>query len=67
MAVYANQWRFRLTRGLVYNGDFYYNKGSLDGNKMIRQFIDVIASYEFIEVKIYGILSDGVGGYAKFV
>ena len=35
LPVYVNQWRFRSTRGLVYNNDFYFNTGSFDCNKMI--------------------------------
>ena len=50
--VYANQWRFRSTLNLVHNADFFFNSGSLDGNELIRQMIQVIVSYEFIGVKI---------------
>ena len=50
----------------MHNGDFYFNTGSLDGNEMIRQFIDVVTSYETIGVNIFGIVSDGGGGNAKF-
>ena len=32
LSVYANQWRFRSTKCLVHNGEFYYNKGSLNEN-----------------------------------
>ena len=64
--VYANQWRFRSTKGLVHNSDFYFNKGSLDVNELVRQFIDVITRYESIGVKIHGIVSDGGGGNTKF-
>ena len=50
----CSQWRF------------FYNKGSLDGNELIRQFIDVVCSYELMGVKIYGMVSDGGGGNTKF-
>ena len=66
LAVYVNQRRFRSTRGLAHNGDFYFNTGSLDGNEMIRQFIDVVISYEIIGVIIFGIVSDSGGGNEKF-
>ena len=49
--VYANQWRFRSTNNLVHNADFFFNNGSLDGNELIRQMIQVVVSYEFIGVK----------------
>ena len=63
--VYANQWRFRSTLNLVHNADFFFNNGSLDGNELIRQMILVISSYEFIGVKIFGIVSDAGGGNSK--
>ena len=65
VSVYANQWRFRSTKGLVHNSDFYFNNGSLNGNELVRQFIDVVTSYESIGIKIYGIVSDGGGGNTK--
>ena len=36
LSVYANQWRLRSTKGLIHNSDFYFNKGSLDGNELVR-------------------------------
>ena len=33
---------------------------------MIRQFVDVVTSYETIGVTIFGIVSDGGCGNAKF-
>ena len=65
-SVYANQWRFRSTKGLVHNSNFYIDNGLLNGNELVRQFIDVVTSYELIGVKIYGIVSDGGGGNTKF-
>ena len=65
VAFYANQWCFCSTRGIVHNGDFYYNTGSLDGNEIIQQFLDVISSYETVSVKIFGIASEGGGANAK--
>ena len=32
VSVYVNQWRFRSTRGITHNSNFYLNKGSLDSN-----------------------------------
>ena len=65
LAVYTNQWKFQSTRGLVHDGYFYYNTGSLDGNDTIIQCIDVVSVYEIIGVKIFGIVSDG-GGNTMF-
>ena len=63
--MYAKQWRFRSTNNLVHNADFFFNNGSLDGNELIRQMIQVVVSYEFIGVKIFGIVSDAGGGNTK--
>ena len=63
--VYVNQWRFRSTNNLVHNADFFFNNGSLDGNELIRQMIQVVMSYEFIGVKVFGIVSDAGGGNTK--
>ena len=65
ISVYANQWRFRSTHNLVYTADFFYNNGSLDGNELIRQMMQIVLSYEFIGVKIFGIISDTGGGNTK--
>ena len=47
---------------MTHNSYYYYNTGSLDGNQIMGQFIDVISSYEMIGVEIIGLVSDG-GGY----
>ena len=65
VTVYANQWRFRSTKNLVHNADFFFNNGSLDGNELIRQMMLVVMAYEFIGVKIFGIVSDAGGGNTK--
>ena len=62
LAVYANQWRFRSSVGLVYNAIFYFNTGSLDANEITKQFIDVLISYEMLGIKVLGVVSDGGGG-----
>ena len=66
LAVYANQWRFRSTTGIIHNSNFYFNTGSLDANEITKQFIDVLLSYEFLNIKILGIVSDGGGGNENF-
>ena len=47
---------------MVHNGHYYCNTGSLNANKIVKQFIDTITGYEMIDVKIFGIVSDGGGG-----
>ena len=61
LSVYTNQWR------LTHNSDFYYNTGSLDGNKIVGQCMDVMISYENLEVKIFGLVCYGGGGNSKFI
>ena len=50
---------------MVRNENFYFNTGSLDGNEMIRQCVDVSTAYETIRVKISSIVSDSGGGNAR--
>ena len=59
--VYCNQWRYRSMSGKVHNGDFFYNKGSLDGNEILRQFLLVLFSYESIGCFVYGLACDSGG------
>ena len=42
VTAYANQWRFRSTRGDVHNCFYYFNKGSLIANYIASQFVDVL-------------------------
>ena len=58
IVIYTNQWRFWSTWGIIYNGDFYNNTGSLDGNEMIRQFIDVISSFFLFLTGLVFVLCD---------
>ena len=51
---------------MVHNGGFYFNTGSLDGNELIRQMLEVVISYEVIGIKIYGIVCDAGGGNESF-
>ena len=64
--MYVNQWRFRSTKGLVHNADFYFNTGYLDANELVRQFVEVATSYEKIGVKLFGVVSDRGGGSTNF-
>ena len=64
---YANQWRFRSTRGLVHNASYFLNKGILDGNEIAAQFMHVLAMYETIGIYICGIVCDGGGSNESFI
>ena len=66
--VYANQWRFRSTRGIVHSASFYFNPGTLHGEQIASQFfMDVLTLYEAIGVCIVGIVSDAGGGNESFM
>jgi hypothetical protein len=60
-AVYVNQWRFRLSKNVVHNSNFFFNCGSLDGNELLSQMIHVVCGYEKIGIKIFGLLYDAGG------
>ena len=46
---------------------FYFNKGSLDTNEIIKQFIDVLLVYDAIGVNICGLVCDGGGSNERFM
>ena len=50
---------------MICNDHYYFNTGSLDANKIVKQFIDIFIRYEMIGVKIFGIVGDGCGGNEK--
>jgi hypothetical protein len=58
-AVYVNQWRFLSIYNVIRNSNFFFNSGSLNGNKLLSQMMHAI--YEKIGVKIYGIVCDAGG------
>ena len=67
LSVSANQWRFRSTRGLTHNSCYYYNTGTLKGDQIMSQFMDVLSSYELLGVEVIGIVSDGGGSNVEFI
>jgi hypothetical protein len=60
-AVYVNQWRFLSIYNVIRNSNFFFNSGSLNGNKLLSQMMHAIYGYEKIGVKIYGIVCDAGG------
>jgi hypothetical protein len=64
-ALYVNQYRFRGVFGERHNANYFYNKGSLTGDAILRQMIHVISCYDMINVEIHGICSDAGGGNAR--
>ena len=67
LSAYANQWRFRSTRGIVHNSFFYFNKGSLTANEIAQQFTDVLLFYETVGVQISGLVCDGGSSNESFL
>ena len=67
MTAYANQWRFRSTRGDVHNALYYFNKGTFPCNDIVEQLIDVLFYYESIGVKFCGLVCDGGGSNESFL
>ena len=66
LSVSANQWRFRSTKNMSHNSCYYYNTGSLNGNQIMGQFIDVVSTYELLGVQMLGLVSDGGGSNVGF-
>ena len=41
MSVYANQWRFRSSRGITHSSFYYFHKGSLNANELMKDCTSV--------------------------
>jgi hypothetical protein len=62
----VNQFRFRSAiDNSTHAGEFFFNDGSLSGDELVRQIIQVIYGYEMIDIRIYGLLMDGGGNNAR--
>ena len=61
VATYVKQWRFRSLYGRFHNGECYFNCGSLSGDELIKQFLQVLSGYESASIQIFGLVSDGGG------
>ena len=61
MTAYANQRRFRSTRGDINKGLYYFNKVTLICNDIEEQFINVLIYYESIGIQICDLVCDGGG------
>ena len=51
----------------MHSASFYFNQGTLDGEQIASQFLDVLIFYEAIGVCIVGIVSDAGGGKESFM
>ena len=61
-AKYVNQWRYRSVKGRSFNCEFWFNGGSLDGNALVEQFVQVVLHCEIIGARVFGFVYDA-GGY----
>ena len=66
-ATHVNQWRFRSTFNQVYNLEFFYNNGNLNGTDILRQLIHVTTMLTAIDVDVLGATLDAGGSNAGFV
>ena len=65
LSVYADQWRFRFTRGITYNINLNVSTGVLKSNEITKQLIDTLVSFEFLGIRIHVGVSDGGGDNNK--
>ena len=69
-AKYVNQWMYikvnagRYDKVLV---GFWFNDGSLTGDTILNQFVNVVLSLETIKCRVLGVVSDAGGSNASFV
>ena len=64
-ATYVNQWRYRTVNGQSYNVEFWYNSGSLSGNELMSQFVQVVLRLESIGARVLGVACDAGGSDAR--
>ena len=61
-STYANVFKLRTARNKTWTLAYYFNTGSLDGDDVIKQLLDVLAATEIVGMKVYGQVSDAGGG-----
>ena len=66
-AKYVNQWRYRAVNGRTFNCEFWFNGGSLDGNTLLEQFIQVVLHCELVGARVLGFVCDAGGGNARLM
>ena len=64
--IYCNQWLARNAFGTTLVGEFFYNEGNLDGNEMMRQFLQVTTSAAIANLTTIGLVSDMGGANDRF-
>jgi hypothetical protein len=64
--IYCNQWLARNPYGATFIGEFFYNNGDLDGNEVMRQYLQVTTSAALMNLQTVGLLSDMGGANDRF-
>jgi len=64
--IYCNQWLARNPFGATLLGEFFYNRGDLDGNEVMRQFLQVSTSAALVKLETVGLVSDMGGPNERF-
>ena len=64
--IYCNQWLARNPYGATFIGEFFYNDGDLDGNEVMRQYLQVTTSAAMMNLQTVGLLSDMGGANDRF-
>ena len=55
------QWRARAVDGASFNCEFWYNHGTLNGDKLKEQFNQVVMRCETVGFRVMGFVCDAVG------
>ena len=64
--IYCNQWLARNPFGATLVGEFFYNQGNLDGNEIMRQFLQVSTCAAIANLETVGLVSDMGGANERF-
>jgi len=57
----VNQWRFCGIKGVIHNGEYFFNSSSLTGDELLHQFMHMVLCYESIGIRILGCVCDAGG------
>ena len=55
------QWRARAVDGSSFNCEFWYNSGSLNGDELYEQFVQVVMRSETVGFWVLGLVCDAGG------
>jgi hypothetical protein len=66
LATYVNQWIYRLSCGMTFPCEYFYNATSLNGHTIFNQWYPIVSSCEAIGCMVIGTSCDAGGGNAFF-